>query len=213
MHINTVRFVITVLILAVAFSAVIFLEKANSVTLSSKDCGSFPQEIGVWKGEDLPIEDEVYEVLRTRDVLLRKYSDSEGNEIVLTLVYSENDRAAFHPPELCYLGGGVQLLEKKIETIPLLDGSQIKANTLSMKDKNNIFKAWYWFAARDTFTHNFYLQQITLLSNWLRYHEKSGALIRVSAVMDPDNIEKTESLVHGFIQEALPFIKVFLKKT
>jgi EpsI family protein len=213
MQINNIKLIITILILAVAFSAVMFLEKANSVTLSSKDCSSFPKQIGAWTGEDLPIEENVYEVLKTRDVLLRKYTDSEDNEILLTLVYSENDRAAFHPPELCYLGGGVQLLEKKVEAIPLLGGSQMKVNTLSMKDKQSIFKAWYWFAAGETFTHNFYFQQLTLLSNWLRYHEKSGALIRVSAVMNPNKVQETEGLVYKFIQEALPSIKVFLKKT
>jgi EpsI family protein len=198
--------------MALAFLAVIFFEKAGNITHSSKDFSRFPRQIGEWKGEDLPLEESVYEVLRTRDVLLREYKDGEGNAIVLTVVYSENDRAAFHPPELCYLGGGVELLEKKIETVPLGGVGQIQTNTLEMKSKKNAFKAWYWFAARDSFTHNFYLQQATLLINWLRYQEKSGALIRVSAVLDLADPQKTEKLVYDFIAETLPFIKQFLKK-
>ena len=213
MQINTLKSIVVVVVLAIALAGVVFFEKANSVTLSSKDFSFFPKEIGVWKGEDIALEENVYEVLKTRDVLLREYKDDAGNAITLTVVYSENDRAAFHPPELCYLGGGVELLDKKIEEIPLSGGRSIKANTLAMKSKHSVFKAWYWFAARDGFTHSFYLQQVTLLVNWLRYQEKSGALIRVSTVMDPADSQATEKRVYGFISEALPFIEDFLKKT
>lgn len=82
-----------------------------------------------------------------------------------------------------------------------------------MQEKGTIIKAWYWFAARDTFTHSFYRQQLALMANWLRYKSKEGALIRVSLRLDPNKTEALEAKANRFISQIVPILENFLKNT
>jgi len=212
MPLDNRHFIITAIILCCSIGIVFFLNQAAVVPNSSEGFSDFPLEIGQWQGRDLPVEEEVLQVLQTRDVMVREYKNGQSDTVYLAIVYSQGERAAFHPPELCYLGGGAQLLGKAVEPVTLANGRTLKTNTLSMKDKKSLFKAWYWFAAGGDFTHSYYRQQLKLLYNWLRYRSKQGALIRVSAAINPENIEESESKAKGFIREVVPVIEVFLEK-
>lgn len=214
MQTNNRHYLIAVVILLVTFLSVFGLEKANSLSFSSKDFSNFPMEIGQWRGRDIVLSKKVYEILKTDDVLAREYKDGQGNSITFTVVYSENDRAAFHPPELCYLGGGIELITKEIETIPLAGHDNFRVKTLTMQNKKgSILKAWYWFATRSRFTHSFYIQQLNILFDWLRHNTKEGALIRVSAHLPNSDSPASEKRIKAFIQSVMPLIEKFLKKT
>jgi EpsI family protein len=212
MQVNNRNYIIAAILLILAFIFTFKLDKANRVSFSCKDFTKFPQVLGNWTGKDIPLEENVYKVLQTRDVLMREYKDKEGNSLALVVVYSENDRAVFHPPEICYLGGGIQLLKKQVETIPLGEGFSLKANTLTMQQKKSAIKAWYWFTTKDKSTPSFYEQQLNILLNWLKYHTKEGALIRISAVVNPQNSELTELNVKDFVKNLLPALEKFFEK-
>src|SRR3990167_3007083 len=67
----------------------------------------FPQKIGDWISTDLPIPEDVYAILETRNVFTRRYKNPANKEAYLMLVYSQNNRKVSHPPEICYAGSGV----------------------------------------------------------------------------------------------------------
>ncbi|MFH1771996.1 MAG: exosortase C-terminal domain/associated protein EpsI [Candidatus Omnitrophota bacterium] len=207
------NYFISVIILALACIAIVKLESFNNAVQPAKAFKDFPMSIGRWQGKDIALSKQVYEILNTDDVVVREYEDSEGNSVLLAVVYSANDRASFHPPELCYLGGGLKLLDKRTEDVWLDKIRVLKTNTLTMQNKDFISKAWYWFAAGKSFTHNYYLQQVKILGNWLKYNSKEGALIRVSALLDKANPKAAEAKVKDFIRAITPFLEEFLEKT
>src|SRR3989338_3669309 len=61
----------------------------------------FPEKIGPWRGEDIPLQDTDYEILETKNAFVRRYTTPEGKEVFLFIVYSQNNRKVSHPPEIC----------------------------------------------------------------------------------------------------------------
>ncbi|MCK4810367.1 MAG: EpsI family protein [Candidatus Omnitrophica bacterium] len=199
------HYLIVVIILAAASVLVLKIERRKVSTHSLADFGKLPFEIGNWQGKNLDVSQDVYEILETEDILIRQYKDKEGDSLTLAIVYSGNRRETFHPPEICYLGGGTKLLEKTQEKIPLDNANSLKTNKLVMKTaKGGIIKAWYWFVAGDRFISNYYLQQVYFLLDAIKGKELKGALIRISAQGDSPVLEgKTEA----FIREILPDLR------
>jgi len=158
-----------------------------------------------WQAKDIKLDKRTYEILGTKDVLLREYKDKNQDRVILAIVYSGARRESFHPPEICYLGGGNRLLQKRKEEIKLGKES-FKVNKLVLEGKYGMIKVWYWFLAGDRFTDSYYLQQWQLAWNALRGERINGALIRVS--IQADSLEEEEK-AKSFIKEVIPYIKKF----
>ncbi|MBD3246001.1 MAG: EpsI family protein [Candidatus Omnitrophica bacterium] len=167
---------------------------------------SFPMQIGEWKGKDLEVDESTYEILETRDVISREYTDPDGDTLYFSLVYAQDTRHSFHPPELCYVGGGVEVMGKEKAEIPL-DQDQLTVNVLYMKAGYGNLRAWYWFSAGSEFTDSYVGQQIRLFFDVMRGEKPSGALIRVSTP-SPESAPKAES----FIRKLIPPLKRTLEK-
>jgi len=178
------------------------VERKKSIT-SSVNLGSFPKKINGWQAKDIKLDKRTYEILGTKDVLLKEYRNKNQDRVILAIVYSGTRRESFHPPEICYLGGGNRLLQKKKEEIKLGKES-LKVNKLVLEGKYGIIKVWYWFLAGDKFTDDYYLQQWQLAWNALYGKRMGGALIRVS--IQADSSEKEER-AKSFIKEVIPYLK------
>ena len=138
---------------------------------------------------------------------MREYVRPGGESVVLAIVHSGSDRSAFHPPELCYLGGGVELLDKSVEALELSDSFRLVANKLVMKAGDRFEVAWYWFSAGDEFTHNYYIQQYRfILNELLRRGESSGALIRVSTSVTDGDLPAADARVKEMIENIAKFL-------
>ena len=67
-----------------------------------------PHQIGEWKGEDLPILEQVKEKLTYDHALCRMYRDDLGHEIAVWIFYWEASSAirGYHHPDVCYRNRG-----------------------------------------------------------------------------------------------------------
>ncbi len=181
------------------------VKKINNSKVSIEDSlvfSNLPLKINNWEGKDVKLNKEVYEILGTKDVIMRVYKNSNNKIITLAIVYSAKNRASFHPPEICYLGGGNQLLKKSKERI-WLGKNYLDTNKLAIKNSQGIIKAWYWYSAGSDFISNYYLQQIRLAWHALQGKNEGGALIRISTA------NASEEEVRLFIKELMPYLKKF----
>ena len=144
------------------------------------DLDVVPYEIDSWKGTDIPMSPDVYEILETDDLLLREYRDESGYPVVLAIVFAQNNRDSFHPPEICYIGSGIEIIEKKIEALPLSDETSFETTKLAMKSDTHWITAWYWFMAGDKTVASYYGQQLYLFKSLFSKKSFRGALIRIS---------------------------------
>jgi len=141
--------------------------------------GDFPYAVGNWKGKDLEITEKEYKILETRNLILREYTNLKNQTLALFIVYSETNRSVFHPPEVCMMGGGLEIAEKGVEKIDY-DGRVISAN--KMRTEKDGYKAivLYCYKAKNLYTDNFYLQQAYFALNQIFRSQVKGATIRVT---------------------------------
>ncbi len=175
------------------------------------DIHNFPKTIGEWKGEDLPISEYEYGILETRNVLARKYIHPDQRIVYLLLVYSQHNRKVTHPPEICYTGGGISILENVTTPIePLHFTEKIMANRLLLEYKGARQYAFYWFKVGSSYTPSYWKQQILIVSNILEGRSRGCALIRVSSDILDKNTDIATRNVTEFTNLLLPLLSTYL---
>jgi len=161
------------------------------------DVRKFPVEIGEWKGKDVLVTDTEYKILETHNLVSREYFDSKGETIYLFIIYSETNRSVFHPPEVCMIGEGMEMVNKTEERLDA-KMKKISANKLSLQKNNYKQLALYCYKAGNLYTSNFYLQQVYLAMHQVFGKNVPGATIRVSTSLS------------GAEEEAVAALKEFL---
>jgi EpsI family protein len=160
---------------------------------------SFPQQIGDWKGKDLTVTEDEYQILETRNLIVREYTNSSGQKIGLFIIYSETNRSVFHPPEVCFLGSGIKIADKSVEQI---NAGKLNFSANKMYAEKNNFRelVLYCYSADKFYTANFYLQQAIFTWNQLFAKNRGGATIRVSMAMGKNEEQALASLKQFLVE-------------
>ncbi len=153
----------------------------------------FPLKIGEWTGADITFEDkeyekQVYAILGTNKVLLRSYADARNERTAIQVVYSDQKRQSFHPPEYCYLGSGDnELLESGKAQVALDGGKALAVNRTVYQVKRGEVLLLDWYTAGDLMTENYYKQQLYFVMNQLKRGKSGGSAVRVwTPIIDND---------------------------
>jgi len=170
------------------------------------DLSKFPSEIAGWSAKDIPLDEHTYQILETRDVILREYTKG-SQKIILYIIVSLDNRKVSHPPEVCYIGSGLEVVEKNKEQIfyGSANTSKLTADKLLLKKKEAKEMVLYWYKAGEQFMDSYYSQQIKIAINQLRFKRISGALIRVSMPVIVGEKETLDQL-KSFSQTLTPLI-------
>lgn len=171
----------------------------------------FPRKIDAWTSVDLPIPEDVYLILETRNVFTRRYKNFTGKEVFLMLVYSQSNRKVSHPPEICYAGSGVTILSNEPAYIPINSkGESIKVNRLFVEQGGIQQVMYYWFKVGDTYTANYWKQQLLIVWKTLVGQPASSALLRISVTVDPSGPPRAIETLNEFSPLISPFFLKYL---
>ena len=196
--------IISFIIVGLATWHLYFKEYRQEDTVSIHE---FPREICDWNSIELPISDDEYSLLETRNAFTRKYIHTSGRAVYLFIVYSQKNRKVTHPPELCYKGSGANITNKEIAMINLSPISTIiRSNVLALERGNFEQITYYWFKVGGIFTPNYWRQQFLLGLNSLFGKSTSSALIRISADVTDGGVEAANDVIKGFAQDISPFL-------
>jgi EpsI family protein len=179
MNKNTIAYVVLILFLCLTcvLSVKLFFREREDRDLLH--IGKFPYEFSEWSGSDLKVSDRDYDILETRNLIYRKYANPENKKISLFIVYSETNRAVFHPPEVCIIGSGMKILDKRDESLNL-SKKNITINKLFTGKNDAKQMVLYCYKAGNLYTNNYYMQQAFFAFNQLLGKRIQGATIRVS---------------------------------
>lgn len=171
----------------------------------------FPNTIGQWTATELPITDTEYAILETRNAFVRQYKHPDGREVLLFIVYSQNNRKVSHPPEICYTGSGATILNRKRVSMNVASQSlPLQANQLTVELGDTSQLSYYWFKVGDTFTPDYWRQQFLIAIKSLIGKPASSALIRVSANAEAGKPEEAAKVVGEFTSEAFLLLLKYL---
>lgn len=171
----------------------------------------FPTQISDWSSKDLIITEKEYTILETRNVFVREYKNSKLEKVHLFIVYSQNNRKVSHPPEICYVGGGISVLGNTRDYL-IEEGSRnvVQTNKLLLEQGVTQQVAFYWFKVGNTFTSNYWKQQFLIVLKTLLGQPSSSALIRISATIEGHDQPKTESIIKDFSAKVVPLLRTYL---
>ncbi|MBI2871188.1 MAG: EpsI family protein [Candidatus Omnitrophica bacterium] len=162
-----------------------------------------PLAAGEWQGSDVPVREEVFEILETRNILQRRYVNHEDEIVFLDIVQSETDGRATHPPEVCYIGEGVEIVKKDRLNLNI-GGSALIVNRLVVQDGGRQDLVLYWYKAGDLKTASYWGQQCGLLLRRLKGMGAQAALVRFSTHLGANSLESSQERIAG-LAEALKY--------
>jgi EpsI family protein len=182
---NTIGFTVLVIILLAASVFSLGLFRREMVARDNLDVNTFPMKVGDWQGRELPITEKEYDILETRNLISREYTNLSGGKLFLLVIYSETNRSVFHPPEVCMMGGGLAITDKQIESFDV--GNKVFTTNKLFAEKGQ-FKEIILncYKAGDIYTSNFYLQQTRLAFHQIFGQNVPGATLRVSMSVGSD---------------------------
>ncbi|MFH1777555.1 MAG: exosortase C-terminal domain/associated protein EpsI [Candidatus Omnitrophota bacterium] len=202
-----VRFIIVVIILAIT-SIVINIVR-TPVPVMGNRLDKMPMAINGWQGVDVLIEERVYEILQTRNVLIRDYANiKDQRKINVQIVYSPDNRKVAHPPEVCMIGSGSEIVEKEITNFEI-SGRRIEANKLVLSHGSSKSIMLYFYLTGNTLTANYYKQQMKIVINKLRGKDTGTAMVKITAVITIDEGNTIKSL-KAFLSDLLPILPQYL---
>ncbi|RJP28771.1 MAG: EpsI family protein [Candidatus Omnitrophota bacterium] len=168
---------------------------------------TFPKEINGWVARDLEISERDYKILETRNLFVREYTNAAQEKVYFYFIYSLDNRKVSHPPEICYMGSGVTVVDKS--TVQLTD--KIKAVKLIIEKADHRQLVAYWFQAGAFNTHKYLLQQLRVVLNRAVGKQTPNALIRLSADFTPGQEGKALNTLKAFTRDIEPSVSNFFK--
>jgi EpsI family protein len=142
-----------------------------------------PERVGLWTGRPIEVPHRSLEILETDDVALMEYRLGQEPPLWFARVAGFGKRAAFHPPELCYVGSHFEVLERGPVDV-FVNGKEQRVMRLLLAKGQERVETWYWFTANDRVTPNYYQQQLWLLADLIRRRPASGTLVRISTPVE-----------------------------
>ncbi len=211
MHNTNRHFIIMGMLLALAALASLYFPLTDRQQSTLVSIQHFPRTIGQWVSQDLPISAQDLVILKTDNVFLRRYQNPRGQKVYLYIVYSQTSRSAAHPPEICYTGDGVSILEKDHDAIAVHDPHlTINAARLLLKANHMYQVSYYWFKVGNKFTSNYLKEQLLVAYDTLLGKRKGSALIRISADLDHDNEKSASQMIKDFADQMTPQLLQYL---
>ena len=201
------NFIIVVFVLTTACMVALLSYLPNRFDNTSEiKVADFPKTIGQWSSRDIPLTEKDYSILETKNLFVRDYKDARGQSVYLYLVYSEDNRKVSHPPEVCYMGSGVTIVNKSSVKI----AGSIPATEFIVEKGNIRQLVVYWFKAGNIYTDQYLKQQSKIAMGRLFGRRTSGALIRLSADIKDGGVEEAFKLIDGFAVEIKPLLEQYI---
>jgi EpsI family protein len=166
-----------------ALAAWLLWSGQSSVSLAPLGRDAAPLTLGPWAGTSVQMDPRVFEILETKDVTVMEYRMGEETPVWLARVEGFGKRAAFHPPELCYVGSHFEVIERGPHEV-LINGQRKRIMRLVVGQGSDQFEAWYWFTANGRVTPSYYQQQWWLMMDAIQRKPMAGTLVRISTPME-----------------------------
>lgn len=212
--------VIVVVLVAITVGLCLKAQELNT-TSEAGVLMQLPDSVGDYWGE----REEISEAEKTilpgdTEIIRKKYTDLEGNQIFCSIVLSGGEKRSIHRPEICLPAQGWTIGAGKIEPIELKSGKTLDVMDLSLSRSREIAPGelrtlrsqfMYWFVGKDKTTPRHWDRIIT--TSWDRVFHKTNhrwAYVLASAAVT-DNLrkngktaEQTTEMLEKFVREIVP---------
>lgn len=177
---------------------------------------SFPRALNGWNSSDVPITQDVRDVLGQGDFLLRDYRDGGGSgDVYLFIAYFASQRAGdtIHSPKNCLPGAGWAPIQTGRVTIAAPGHAPFQANRylIAKSDERQLVLYWYW--AHNRAVASEYAAKFYLVTDSIRMHRTDGSLVRLSMPLAPgESVESAEQNLVAWAATVVPLLDTYIPR-
>lgn len=180
-----------------------------------KEFKNFPTSFAGWRGQESSLDQITLDVLDLDDYVLSEFINSNyGNAPVnLYIAYYnyQQGRKTSHTPKSCLPGGGWEIKDIREELIDIQGASKLLVNKVVIQKGEYRQLVYYWFKQRDRIIANEYATKWYLFWDGLTQNRTDGALVRLTAIMQPDEeFSDTEARLLGFVADLVPLLDEYI---
>jgi EpsI family protein len=136
------------------------------------------------------------------DVLMRAYSNSRGDVVLLALAYGreQHQEVKIHRPELCYVAQGFKVIKRSPHafTIPARDTAPADGARMLVEAPGRTEAVSYWIRIGRSYSASAWATRYYIFKQGVKRRSLDGILVRVSQILD--NTEAASEERYG-IQE------------
>jgi EpsI family protein len=196
------RAALCVLALAAVLST--YLAWPRSTPSATNVLASFPLALGDWRGQDFKLDDRVYNILGTRDVLSRSYGNDLGKSLQLVIVLSQQSGKRTHPPDQCFAGEGNTTVSSEDRTVSCSEAAPIRVHELVLDRWDGCRVVWYFYKSGPNLNTSYWRHQAGVALRKLRNPAAADLLIRVDTFVRHGDVEHGRALLLDFLSHSLP---------
>jgi EpsI family protein len=184
---GTLRFILAAGL--IAFTAILLQARGRTEIIPARlPLSSFPEQLGDWKGKDIPLDKDTLDVLGPGDFLVRDYyapDQPEPTNLYIAYFPSQRTGDTIHSPKNCLPGAGWAPVENDRITLVLPGHDPFPANryVIAKGDARQLVLYWYW--AHDRGVASEYWAKYYLVRDSIVMNRSDGALVRLVTDMFP----------------------------
>ena len=196
-------YMISLVLLLITAAILLLHGRSREIELPVGNLNILPLIIDDWVGEEITVSDRDKRLLGTENILLRRYRKGQY-AVNLYVLECASNRASFHPPEYCYVGGRTEMIEKGFRTIRW-GGESINAHRFLFMGPHGRSLVYYWYTFGEKILASYYRQQLYVISSNILGDPQSALLIRIS-VDGSFSTEIGDQIIAEFAGEIMPAI-------
>lgn len=207
-------FIFSTLVLLFTVCASHAIEFRRSVPLE-RPLGTFPSEIGPWRGSHEALDPDTIRILRLSDYLVMKYHDGAGRVLELYVAYYESQQKGetTHSPETCLPGSGWEIMGDGHTRVDVGKGSLVTVNRAVVRKNGAGYIMYFWFPQRGRILTS--LWQVKVYAFWdaITRQRTDGALVRVTTpIASDEDADQADARIRGFISMAAPLLENYIPR-
>jgi EpsI family protein len=173
---------------------------------------TFQPVVAGWQPRESNVfTDDIQNVLKASDYVMRRYNDASGRSLWLFIGYWETQRkgAQPHSPQNCLPGSGWEPLEVSRVSIPLANGKSLAANRVLIQKDQHQQLVYYWYQAQGTAVASELDAKLHMMKNAVLRNRTDGALVRVTSPIY-GSVAATSTQLTTFVQALQPALSNYL---
>jgi len=209
------RFAIAVIVLG-GTGVLLQARNGSEIIAARTPLASFPHSFDGWRGVDIPMTQDVLDVLGPGDFLLRDYQDPvRRSELDLFIAYFPSQRAGdtIHSPKNCLPGAGWAPVraDRIMMDVPGHEPFPANRYVISKGQQQQLVLYWYW--AHDRALASEYAAKFYLVTDSIRMRRSDGSLIRLSTTLGPNqDIESAQKVLISFASNVMSRINTYVPR-
>jgi EpsI family protein len=208
------RFWIAVSLL-VGTEVLLYARNSSEIIPAREPLASFPRTLGGWASSDIPLSQDVLDILGPGDFLLRDYREPGGSDVDLFIAYFPSQRSgdAIHSPKNCLPGAGWAPVSSARITLSLAGHTPFPANQYLIAKGEDRRLVLYWYWAHDRAVASEYAAKFYLVADSIRERRSDGSLIRVTTSLAPnESLDSGQQRLLTLAGKVVPLVNSYVPR-